>query len=118
MYDTQRNISIFVTREGLMRCWGSCTIASKFLKCKRNMTAAVLAASATQSHSGRPPRRWRRPPTLTATSCVFELIKTTTPALVVKKKPAVDVGAARHREALRCAHTACVRLRFNIMTKL
>ncbi|CAM9405445.1 unnamed protein product [Ectocarpus sp. 13 AM-2016] len=49
------------------------------------------------------PRRWRPPPTLTATRCVFELIDTTTPALVVKRKPCVYPGAARHREALRRA---------------
>ncbi|CAM9934506.1 unnamed protein product, partial [Ectocarpus sp. 12 AP-2014] len=48
-------------------------------------------------------RRWRPPPTLTATRCVFELIDTTTPALVVKRKPCVYPGAARHREALRRA---------------
>ncbi|CAN0020499.1 unnamed protein product, partial [Ectocarpus sp. 4 AP-2014] len=48
-------------------------------------------------------RRWRPPPTLAATRCVFKLINTTTPALVVKRKPCVYPGAARHREALRRA---------------
>eukprot|EP00752_Nemacystus_decipiens_P003651 g3365.t1 len=37
------------------------------------------------------------------TAFKVQLIETTTPALVVKKKPVVDVGAARHREALRRA---------------
>ncbi|CAM9404799.1 unnamed protein product, partial [Ectocarpus sp. 12 AP-2014] len=48
-------------------------------------------------------RRWRPPPTLAATRCVFELIDTTTRAQVVKSKPCVYPGAARHREALRRA---------------
>ncbi|CAM9664533.1 unnamed protein product, partial [Hapterophycus canaliculatus] len=48
-------------------------------------------------------RRWRPPSTLTATSCVFELIETTTSVLVVKRKPYVNADAARHREALRRA---------------
>lgn len=67
------------------------------------MAAAVQAASKIHSHERLPPRRWCQPSTLTATACVFELIETTTSALVVKKNPVVDVGAARHREALRCA---------------
>ncbi|CAN0051071.1 unnamed protein product, partial [Pylaiella littoralis] len=48
-------------------------------------------------------RRWCEPSTLTATACVFKLVETTTQALVVKRKPLVNVGAARHREALRRA---------------
>lgn len=61
------------------------------------MTAAVEPTSCRQDRS----RRWRPPSSLNATPCVFELIETTTPALVVKRKPYVNVDAARHREALR-----------------
>ena len=46
-------------------------------------------------------RRCSPPSSLTATACVFDLIETTTPALVVKSRPFVDGSVVRYREALR-----------------
>lgn len=46
-------------------------------------------------------QRWSPPSSLTATACVFDLIETTTPALVVGRKPFVDGSVVRYREALR-----------------